>query len=99
MQAPKWTRASPPDERSLSTSTSRIANGALARQVASFALAAHVERMRELLDRIFESQPLDPTEAARRAMRPQLRRRFYERVVVEGSAGDFRLTLDGRAVK
>jgi chaperone required for assembly of F1-ATPase len=51
--------------------------------------------MRELLDRILENQPLDPTEAARRAMRPQLRRRFYEQALVEGSA----VTLDGRAVK
>jgi hypothetical protein len=36
--------------------------------------------MRDLFEGIFDDEPRDPTQAARRAMRPQLRRRFYERV-------------------
>jgi chaperone required for assembly of F1-ATPase len=60
--------------------------------------------MRDLLDDMFSNQPLDPNEAARRTMRPQLRRRFYERaaVVEEGTEGgkpEFRIVLDGRPVK
>jgi chaperone required for assembly of F1-ATPase len=55
--------------------------------------------MRDLFEGVFATGPLDPTEAARRAMRPQLRRRFYERAVVESSAGELRVALDGRAVK
>jgi chaperone required for assembly of F1-ATPase len=54
--------------------------------------------MRDLFEDIFVNQPLDPTEAARRAMRPQLRRRFYARVGVEDAEGEFRIVLDGRAV-
>ena len=55
--------------------------------------------MRDLFDEIFTNQPLDPTEAARRSMRPQLRRRFYERAAVEEGQGDeagFRVVLDAR---
>jgi chaperone required for assembly of F1-ATPase len=55
--------------------------------------------MRDLFEEIFANQPLDPTEAARRAMRPQLRRRFYERVDVGARDGEFRIQLDGRPVK
>jgi chaperone required for assembly of F1-ATPase len=55
--------------------------------------------MRDLFDGIFSDEPLDPTEVARRAMRPQLRRRFYERVEVEGGDGEFGITLDGRPVR
>jgi chaperone required for assembly of F1-ATPase len=55
--------------------------------------------MRDLFDEIRRNQPLDPNEAARRHMRPQLRRRFYESVdVAEGEDG-FALLLDGRPVK
>src|SRR5271166_2168398 len=58
-----------------------------------------LKRMRDLLEgSSLANQPLDPTEAARRAMRPQLRQRFYEQVLVEGGAGEFRVTLDGRVV-
>src|SRR5262249_12642307 len=60
---------------------------------------AHLGAMRDLFDGIFSNEPLDPTEVARRAMRPQLRRRFYERVEVEGGDGDFRIALDGRPVR
>jgi chaperone required for assembly of F1-ATPase len=59
--------------------------------------------MREIFEDMFSNQPLDPTEAARRAMRPQLRRRFYERAAVEegaeGGRPEFRIVLDGRPVK
>jgi chaperone required for assembly of F1-ATPase len=59
--------------------------------------------MRDLFEDMFSNQPLDPTEAARRAMRPQLRRRLYERVAVEDGAEsgehEFRIVLDGRPVK
>src|ERR1700681_1791029 len=54
--------------------------------------------MRDLLEDIFPSQPSDPTEAARRAMRPQLRRRFYDAVSIVEGEGGFGLLLDGRAV-
>jgi chaperone required for assembly of F1-ATPase len=55
--------------------------------------------MREILEEIREHQPLDPNEAARRGMRPRLRRRFYNQVTVsEGEAG-FALVLDGRPVR
>jgi len=53
--------------------------------------------MRDIFEDIFHNQPLDPTEAARRAMRPRLRRRFYEEVTVE--EGSFTLALDGRPVR
>jgi chaperone required for assembly of F1-ATPase len=55
--------------------------------------------MRDPFEGVFASGPLDPTEAARRAMRPQLRRRFYAQALVENSEGCFRVALDGRAVK
>src|SRR5580765_1236719 len=47
---------------------------------------------------LFPEEPLDPTEAARRNMRPQLRKRFYERAHV-GEGAPFPMLLDGRAVK
>src|SRR5436853_413796 len=55
--------------------------------------------MREILEDIREQQPLDPNEAARRGMRPRLRRRFYEQVTVVEGAGGFGLALDGRPVR
>jgi chaperone required for assembly of F1-ATPase len=55
--------------------------------------------MRDLFEGIFDEEPLDPTQAARRAMRPQLRRRFYERVGLEDAEEEFRIVLDGRPVK
>jgi chaperone required for assembly of F1-ATPase len=54
--------------------------------------------MRDLFEDIFVNQPLDPTEAARRAMQPQLRKRFYAHAGVEEGDGAFRVVLDGRAV-
>jgi len=55
--------------------------------------------MREILEDILEKEPLDPNEAARQAMRPRLRRRFYEQVTVAEGEGGFGLALDGRPVK
>jgi chaperone required for assembly of F1-ATPase len=55
--------------------------------------------MRDLFEEIFINQPLDPTEAARRGMRPQLRRRFYQRAEVADGEGSFGVVLDGRPVK
>jgi chaperone required for assembly of F1-ATPase len=55
--------------------------------------------MRDIFDDIFKNQPLDPTEAARRNMRPQLRRRFYKAVSVEPQEGGYAVLLDGRPVK
>jgi chaperone required for assembly of F1-ATPase len=55
--------------------------------------------MREIFEDIFSQQPLDPVEAARRAMRPQLRRRFYKEVQVTDTENGFALALDGRPVK
>jgi chaperone required for assembly of F1-ATPase len=55
--------------------------------------------MRDIFDDVFKNQPLDPTEAARRNMRPQLRRRFYNAVSVEPREGGYAVLLDGRPVK
>jgi chaperone required for assembly of F1-ATPase len=55
--------------------------------------------MRDIFDDIFKDQPVDPTEAARRNMRPQLRRRFYEVVSVQPQEGGYAVLLDGRPVK
>lgn len=55
--------------------------------------------MRDIFDDIFINQPLDPTESARRSMRPQLRRRFYTEVATNEDEGGFALVLDGRPVK
>jgi chaperone required for assembly of F1-ATPase len=55
--------------------------------------------MRDIFDDIFANQPLDPTESARRAMRPQLRRRFYQAVGVEQRPEGYAILLDGRPVR
>jgi chaperone required for assembly of F1-ATPase len=52
--------------------------------------------MRDVLEDL--SGTPDPTEAARRNMRPQLRKRFYQRVHV-GEGAPFALLLDARPVK
>ncbi len=56
--------------------------------------------MREIFTEIFENQPIDPTEAARRSVRPQLRKRFYERAHI-GDAGEgaVAVLLDGKPVR
>ncbi len=54
--------------------------------------------MRELLDDIFPER-LDPIAATRRAMRPPLRQRFYERAHVKETEGGFCVALDQRVIK
>ena len=67
-------------------------------------VAAHndVVLMRDIFTEIFENQPADPMESARRGGRPDLRKRFYERAhvgdAVRAGSG-FRLLLDGKPVK
>jgi chaperone required for assembly of F1-ATPase len=55
--------------------------------------------MREILSDIFENQPLDPREAARRGGRPALRKRFYSQAHVGEGEGGYALLLDGKPVK
>jgi chaperone required for assembly of F1-ATPase len=55
--------------------------------------------MRDIFEEIFENQPLDPTESARRNMRPSLRTRFYQAATVDEGEGRFRVLLDGRPVR
>jgi chaperone required for assembly of F1-ATPase len=55
--------------------------------------------MRDLFEEIFADQPADPTEAAQRAMRPPLRRRFYEHARVGEPADGFPILLDGKPVR
>jgi chaperone required for assembly of F1-ATPase len=58
--------------------------------------------MRDIFSEVFANQPGDPTEAARRAMRPKLAARFYQRAQVGERVGQapecFPIVLDGRAV-
>jgi chaperone required for assembly of F1-ATPase len=55
--------------------------------------------MRDLFDDLLADKPADPMEAARRAMRPALRRRFYEAAAVEEDADGYRILLDGKPVR
>jgi chaperone required for assembly of F1-ATPase len=66
-----------------------------------FAVHNHGNLMRDIFTEIFENQPLDPTEAARRSVRPRLRKRFYERAHVgeEAGEGGFPVLLDGKPVR
>jgi chaperone required for assembly of F1-ATPase len=54
--------------------------------------------MRDILEDLMANQPLDPVEAARRNMRPNLRKRFYE-TATAGEGPPSPVLLDGRAVK
>ena len=53
--------------------------------------------MRDILEDLL-NEVVDPTESARRNMRPQLRRRFYQRAHV-GDAAPFAILLDDRPVR
>jgi chaperone required for assembly of F1-ATPase len=55
--------------------------------------------MRDLLDQLGHGQADDPTEAARRAMRPKLVRRFYASTSVSEEHGGFSVLLDGKPIK
>jgi chaperone required for assembly of F1-ATPase len=55
--------------------------------------------MRDIFNEVFENQPADPMESARRGSRPDLRKRFYERAHVGDEGGGFPVLLDGKPVK
>jgi len=56
--------------------------------------------MRDIFTDLFEPAPGDPMEAARRAVKPRLGRRFYRAVeVADDGAGAFAVTLDDRRVR
>jgi chaperone required for assembly of F1-ATPase len=57
--------------------------------------------MRDIFEDIFENQPLDPMEAARRSMRSNLRARFYKEASASEhrSEGGYAVLLDGRPVR
>ncbi len=57
--------------------------------------------MRDIFTEIFENQPADPMESARRGGRPALRKRFFERAHVGEAAGEgenFAVLLDRKQV-
>jgi chaperone required for assembly of F1-ATPase len=55
--------------------------------------------MRDLLAEFPDHQPQDSTEAARRNMRPALRRRFYKAVTVAEHEAGFGILLDDRSIR
>jgi len=55
--------------------------------------------MRDLFEDIFAAEPRDPMAAAQRAMRPQLRQRFYTRAGVAERDGEFAVLLDDKPVR
>jgi chaperone required for assembly of F1-ATPase len=55
--------------------------------------------MRDIFEEIFENQPLDPAEAARRSLRPNLRARFYQAATVGEGPDGHAVLLDGRPVR
>ncbi len=55
--------------------------------------------MRDIFEDIFKGNPLDPMEAARRNVRPTLRKRFYENAGIVPEGGGFVVTLDGKPVR
>jgi len=68
---------------------------------ASIAAHNHGLLMRDIFTEIFENQPADPMAAARRAMRPPLRKRFYARAGPgePGADGGVPVLLDGKPVR
>ena len=54
--------------------------------------------MRDILDELFATGLPDPIEAARRGMRPKLRRRFFHAAGVAARDG-FSVVLDGKPVR
>ena len=56
--------------------------------------------MRDIFTEIYENQPLDPMESARRGARPNLRKRFYERAAAgAGEGGGFPVLLDRKPIR
>jgi chaperone required for assembly of F1-ATPase len=54
--------------------------------------------MRDILNELFEGEPVDPMEAARRSARPVLRKRFYKDASMAEGDGGFVVLLDGKRV-
>ena len=55
--------------------------------------------MRDLFEEIFAAAPANPIAAAQRAMRPPLKRRFYQRVDLAPADEGFSVELDGKPVR
>jgi chaperone required for assembly of F1-ATPase len=55
--------------------------------------------MRDMFEEIFKNDPLDPMEAARRNVRPTLRKRFYKEPSIAAKGGRFEVLLDGKPVR
>ena len=55
--------------------------------------------MRDIFEEMFKADPFDPMESARRNMRADLRKRFFESAAVEAGGGGFRVVLDGRPIR
>lgn len=57
--------------------------------------------MRDIFEEIYDKNPIDPTEAARKSLRPaQLRRRFYAAAGTgDETAGGYPIQLDGRPIR
>lgn len=55
--------------------------------------------MRDIFEDIFPGDTTDPTEAARRAMRPNLRKRFYRDATIGDGPEGFSILLDGKPVR
>lgn len=57
--------------------------------------------MRDIFSDVFATEPVDPTQAARRSLRTKLRARFYQRAEVGDPAepGEFPILLDGKPVR
>jgi chaperone required for assembly of F1-ATPase len=55
--------------------------------------------MRDIFEELFANQPLDPMEAARRGMRPHLRRRFYAAATTRADQNGYAVLLDDRMVR
>ena len=58
--------------------------------------------MRDIFNEIFEGEPVDPMESARRGARPVLRKRFYKKASAgkkdDRTDGGFAVLLDGKPV-
>jgi chaperone required for assembly of F1-ATPase len=56
--------------------------------------------MRDIFTEVFESEPIDPMESARRGARPNLRARFYQSAAAgEPGEGGVPVLLDGKPVR
>jgi chaperone required for assembly of F1-ATPase len=55
--------------------------------------------MRDIFEDIFQNEPIDPIEAARRSLRPRLPRRFYGEATAGETEDGFVLLLDGKPAR